>query len=78
VTEKIQVNISQQEVDQLCLDYYDLPRDLLNMIREDIYELLELATEEPELSEDPDFMVDLTQAFTARQALIQLNKLHDA
>jgi hypothetical protein len=76
--EQIQVNISQQEVDRLCLEYYDLPRDLLNSIREEIYDLLGLATEEPELSEDPEFMVDLTQAFTARQALIQLNKLHDA
>jgi hypothetical protein len=78
MTEQIQVNISQQEVDQLCLEYYDLPRNLLNMIREDIYELLEMATEEPELTEDPEFMSDLTRAFTMRQALVQLNKLHDA
>jgi hypothetical protein len=76
--EQIQVNISQQEVDEFCLDFYDMPKESINVIREGIYEMIEMATEEPELSEDPQFMFELVRAFTMREALKQLNKLHDA
>ena len=76
--ERIQVNISQSAVDEFCLDFYDMPKDSIDIIREGIYEMIEMATEEPELTEDPQFMEELTRAFTMRQALIQLNKLYDA
>jgi len=76
--ERIQVHINQSEVDEFCLDFYDMPKDSINTIRESIYETIETATEEPELTEHPLFMEDLTRAFTMRQALIQLNKLYDA
>jgi hypothetical protein len=76
--EQIQVNISQQQVDEFCSDFYDMPRETINIIREGIYEMIEMATDEPELAEDPEFMFELVRAFTMREALIQLNKLHDA
>ena len=76
--EQIQVHISQVAVDEFCLDFYDMSKDSIDMIREGIYEMLEMATEEPELTDDPQFMEELVRAFTMRQALIQLNKLYDA
>lgn len=77
IEQKIQVNISQSSVEEFCLEFYDMPRDSINIIREGIYEMLEMASEEPELADDPFFMEELTRAFTMRQALIQLNKLYD-
>jgi hypothetical protein len=76
--ERIQVHINQSEVDEFCLDFYDMSKDSIDIIREGIYEMIEMATEEPELIDHPLFMEDLTKAFTMRQALIQLNKLYDA
>lgn len=76
--ERIQVLINQSAVDEYCLDFYDMPKESIDIIREGIYEMIEMATEEPELAEDPQFMEELTRAFTMRQALIQLSKLYDA
>ena len=75
---RIQVNINQMEVENYCLDFYQMDKNSIDIIREGIYEMIEMATEEPDLAEDPQFMEELTNAFTMREALIQLHKLHDA
>lgn len=75
---RIQVNINQAEVENYCLDFYQMDKTSIDIIREGIYEMIEMAGEEPELAEDPQFMEELTNAFTMREALIQLHKLHDA
>ena len=75
---KIEVNISQVAVEEYCLDFYNMGRDYIDHIRDDIYDTLTLAVDEPELADDESFMEELTQAFTMRQALIQLNRLYDA
>ena len=75
---KIQVNISQIAVEEYCLSFYSLDKWNLDNIRDSIYDMIEMAADEPELSEDPQFMEELTMAFEMRQALLQLNKLHDA
>lgn len=75
---RIQINISQIAVEEYCLSFYKMTKEDLDDIRNDIYDMIELAEEEPDLINEEGFMADITEAMTMRQALIQLNKLYDA
>ena len=77
-TEKIEVNISQVAVEEYCMDFYKMEKSSIDHIRESIYDMINLAADEPELADDESFIEELTQAFTMRQALIQLKRLYDA
>ena len=74
---RIQINISQIAVEEYCLSFYKLGKEDLDCIRDDIYDMIELVEEDPELVNEEGIMADITEAMTMRQALIQLNKLHD-
>lgn len=76
--EQIQVNISQVAVEEYAMDFYNMEKSSIDHIREDIYDMIEMATEDPTLIEDPRFMEELTIAFTMREALKQIHRLHDA
>jgi hypothetical protein len=76
--DKIEVHISQVAVEEYCADFYKMEKSSIDHIRENIYDMLIMAVDEPELANDESFMEELTQAFTMRQSLIQLNKLYDA
>lgn len=65
-------------VEEYCMSFYKMSKEDLDDIRDDIYDMIELAEEEPELVNEEGFMADITEAMTMRQALIQLNKLYDA
>jgi ribosome recycling factor len=76
--EQIQVNISQIAVEEFALDFYKMEKSSIDHIREEIYDMIEMATDDPSLTEDPRFMEELTIAFTMREALKQIHRLHDA
>jgi hypothetical protein len=75
---KIQVNVKESDIEEFCLDFYDMSKQNIDFIRDGMYEIIEMAQDEPDLTEDPDFMHELSRAFAMRHALLKLNKLYDA
>ena len=75
---KIQVQVNELDIEQFCLDFYNLPKENIDYIRDAIYDTINFAEDNPNLTCEPDFMAELSEAFAMRHALIRLNKLYDA
>jgi hypothetical protein len=69
-------------IDKFIKDFDALPgsahRDGVHQIRESIGEVLEYAIEEPDLLEEPEYLVDFLRALAMRQAMDKLGILYDA
>jgi hypothetical protein len=69
-------------IDKFARDFGGLPgsrwREGIYQIREAIDDVLDYAAEEPDILEEPEYMVDFLRAMAMRQAMSNLGILYDA
>ena len=69
-------------IDKFTKDFDALPgsgyREGVCQIRASIYDILDIVAEEPEILEEPEYMVDFLRALAMRQAMGNLGILLDS
>ena len=69
-------------IDKFLKDFEGLPgskyREGVQQLRDSIEDILDIVAEEPDILEEPEYMVDFLRALAMRQAMSKLGILYDA